>query len=177
MILPLKGEELVNGGNRRGVRGLEAQLAAARERVGSVSDPGPARSHHSRSWHLTVVYQAGQSEVAPLERHADPAHVRSDSCHAGRVAGVALKADATPVGQRFESMRGGVLIHAHGGVTPGLDQRKGTIGGIAGERPRRWSIPRRTIDTGPQDQKQQGYARHWGVPRQSSSSILDISRS
>ena len=160
MILPLKGQELVNGGDRRGIRGLEAHLPATWQRVGSVSDPGPAGSHHGRSGHVTVVDEAGQSKVATCERHGDPAHVRSDFCHAGGVARVALKTDAAPVGQRLESMRGGVLIYTHGGVTPSLDQRKGAVGGITSKGQRRGTIPRRTIDTGGHDQKQQGCARH-----------------
>jgi hypothetical protein len=135
MILPLKGEELVDGGDGRGIGGLQAQLPTAGQGVGNVPDPGPAGGHHSRAGDITVVHESRESKVPPRERCRNPAHMRSDLGHSGGVGGVALKADTAPVGERLESMGGGVLIHPHGGMAAVLDQCKGTVGGIGSGRP------------------------------------------
>ena len=63
VVLALKGEELVDGGDGRGVRGLEPELSAPRYALGEVSDMGTAGRHHRRSWDTPVMHEPGEGEI------------------------------------------------------------------------------------------------------------------
>jgi hypothetical protein len=130
VVLPLEGEELVDGGDSDGVIGAEAKLASARERIDRVCDVGSALRHDSSAGDLTIMHKAGKREFSSREGPGDGLHVAANLGSAGGIVGVPLQADAAPVGQGLETMLRRVLIHTHGGVTAGLDQSERAVSGL-----------------------------------------------
>lgn len=163
VILPLKGQELVDRRDGGRIGCGEAHQPATCKRVSVIADLGAPGRHHAGSRDLPGMDLPGKRKVALPERGSDPLHVGSDLGHPCAVAGIALKTDAAAVGQRLELVEGGVLIDAHGHLASGLDLREGAIAGIASRSLRR-AIPPRAIDAGNQYQKQQSGATHSAFP-------------
>jgi hypothetical protein len=139
MILPLKGEELMDGLDGRAVGGLNPQLRALGKRAGGVGDPGSPLAHDRGARHLAIVYEAGHSEVSPLKGKSYRPHVATNLGGSGRVEAVTLEGDPATIRKRLEPMRGSVLIHAHGLMASVLDQTEGAVGGISDAGMRRAS--------------------------------------
>ncbi len=128
MIMPLKGEELVNGGDRGRVCALQPDDRAPKNRVSRVSNDGAARSHLTSSRNLTSMHEAGQREVASSEGAGDPPHVSSNLRHAGSIARVSLKRDPATIRQRLEPVKRSVLIDAHRNMPARLYFGEGAVG-------------------------------------------------
>ena len=128
MILTLEGEKLVDRVDRGGVGGVNPELGAPGKCVGRVRDPVPTLRHDGGAGDRAVMHEAGQGEISALEGAGDHSHVASDLGGAGGVVPVPLKDDTAAIGERFEAMGGGVLIHAHGHVSARLNSAEGAVG-------------------------------------------------
>ena len=129
MVLALKGEELVNRRDRYGVGGMYSKRATLRDDIRDVADPGSTRRHGRGSGDGAIMHEAGYGEVPPLEGRSDFCHMSPNLGHSGWIIAVADQGDAPAVRQRVEAVSRGVLVHAHGHVTSGLDLGEGAIVG------------------------------------------------
>ena len=105
MVVPLKGEELMDGGDGGGVRAPEPYSRTSRNGVGRVPDGRSERPHLTSSRNLPSVHKTGQSEVAASEGAGDPPHVSSNPRHSSSVARVSLEGDAAAIRQRLELVK------------------------------------------------------------------------
>jgi hypothetical protein len=105
MVVPLKGEELVNGGNGGRVGAPQPDECATGDRVGRVSNGGPPRPHLAGPGDLTSVHKAGQGEIASPECARDLPHVRPDLRHTSRIGGISPETYAAAVRKRFEFVK------------------------------------------------------------------------
>jgi hypothetical protein len=85
MIPALKGEELVNGVDGRGVGGMNPEPTAMGKSIGGVGDQGSSLRHDSGTGHLAVVYEARQGEVSPLKGKSNRPHMAADLGGSGGV--------------------------------------------------------------------------------------------
>ena len=114
MVVPLKGEKLVNGPDRDGVCTPQPHNAATRNGVSHISNGRSASSHLTGSRDLASMHEAGQREVAATECAGNLPHVSSNLSHTGNIGSISLEGDAATIRQRLEPVPGGVLIDAHG---------------------------------------------------------------
>ena len=105
MVVPLKGEKLVNGPDRYGVCTPQPYNPATRSRVSRVSNGRPASSHLTGSRDLASMHEAGQREVAATESTGNLPHVSSDLSHTGSVDSILLEGDAATIRQRLELVK------------------------------------------------------------------------
>ncbi len=79
--------------------------------------------HGARSRNFPGVHQRGRSEIALGKGLGNRLQMFSDGLHPGAVRPVPLQLDPPAVGQIFEAMGGGVLVHSHGHPAAGLHRR------------------------------------------------------
>jgi hypothetical protein len=105
MVLSLKGEELVNGVDGRGVSGMNSELSPLRKSLRGIRDLGSPLRHDHGAGHFAIVDEAWQGEVSPLEGKSDHLHVASNLGASSGIASVALQPDPATIGERLETMR------------------------------------------------------------------------
>ena len=128
MIMPLKGEELVDGRDRGRVYARQSNDRTSRNRISRVSDDGPPRSHLTSSRNLTSMHETGQREVASSEGAGDQPHVSSNLRHAGSIVRVSLESDPATIRQWLELVKRRVLIDAHRNMPTCLYLGEGAVG-------------------------------------------------
>jgi hypothetical protein len=124
MVLPLEGEELVDGLQRFPIRRGDLHLPPARQLLVRVADVLLLLRHHRSAWHLLRMYKAGDAEVSGVESGGYLLQVLADGRHAGRVLHSALQLDAPTVGQCIETVCRRVLVYPHGDPATLLDFRE-----------------------------------------------------
>jgi hypothetical protein len=102
MVVPLKGEKLVNGPDRDGVCTPQPHNAATRNGVSHISNGRSASSHLTGSRDLASMHEAGQREIAATERAGNLPHVRSNLSHTGSIGRISLEGDAATIRQRLK---------------------------------------------------------------------------
>src|SRR6185436_8935027 len=105
MIHALKGEKIVNGGDRLRITTHYHYLAPSGEIARSVLDLGAELLHLVGAGHIgRRVNKARNGEVATCKRRSNLAHVRANGLGPDRVHLLALKHDATSIRQRLEDV-------------------------------------------------------------------------
>jgi hypothetical protein len=120
MVVPLKGEELVNGGDRSRVGAQQPYSSTSWNCVRGVLNGRPAGPHLASSRNLTSMHETGKREVPTGESAGDLPHVSSNPGHASSIARVAPEYYPAAIRQRLELVKRGVLIDSHRDVPAGL---------------------------------------------------------
>src|SRR3954453_3086042 len=124
MLPTLEGEKLVHRPERTRIPRLDADLSAPRQRMVVISDVTPPLAHYRGARHLARVHEAGDIEVAARERLGDRLEMGPDLRHPRGVGRVALELAPAAAGESVETVRRGVLVHAHSGLAARLHRRE-----------------------------------------------------
>jgi hypothetical protein len=128
MVVPLKGEELVNGGDRSRVGAQQPYSSTSRNCVRRVLNGRPAGPHFASPRNLTSMHETGKREVAARESAGDLPHVSSNPGHASSIARVAPEYYAATIRERLELVKRGVLIDSHRDMPAGLYPGEPAVG-------------------------------------------------